>query len=58
MSKNPYWNTLWTNRDEEFYWSGTRFGFALGIGVSLVAMLYVHVGVEMYKNHKEEKTES
>lgn len=24
--KNPYWNTMWSNRDQEFYWSGVKFG--------------------------------
>ena len=27
--KNPYWNTIWSNRDQEFYWSGVKFGSIL-----------------------------
>lgn len=26
MAVNPYWNTMWSNRDAEFYWSGVKFG--------------------------------
>jgi hypothetical protein len=24
--KNPYWNTMWSDRDGEFFWSGVKFG--------------------------------
>lgn len=54
MSKNPYWNTLWSNRDQEFYWSGNKFGFVLGIGTGLVAMCYVNMAIKFYKELKEE----
>lgn len=54
MSKNPYWNTLWSNRDQEFYWSGVKFGFALGIGTGLVAMFYANMAIKVYKDFKEE----
>lgn len=26
LAKNPYWNTMWSIRDQEFYWSGVKFG--------------------------------
>ena len=26
MAANPYWNTMWSDRDAEFYWSGVKFG--------------------------------
>ena len=26
MARNPYWNTMWSDRDAEFYWSGVKFG--------------------------------
>ena len=58
MSKTPYWNTLWSNRDQEFYWSGTKFGFALGIGTGLVTMFYVNMVVKTIKNHKNSEEES
>ena len=54
MNKNPYWNTLWSNRDQEFYWSGTKHGFALGIGTTLLAMWYLNTAIKIYKNRKEE----
>ena len=57
MNKNPYWNTLWSNRDQEFYWSGTKHGFALGIGTTLLAMWYLNTAIKIYKNRKEEMIE-
>lgn len=30
MSKNPYWDTMWSHRDQEFYWSGVKFGTLVG----------------------------
>jgi len=59
MNKNPYWNTLWSNRDQEFYWSGTKFGFALGIGTTLVAMWCLNTAIEIHKDlKKKEEIES
>lgn len=54
MNKNPYWNTLWSDRDQEFYWSGTKFGFALGVGAGVLAMCYVGMAIKFYKESKEE----
>lgn len=58
MNKNPYWNTFWSNRDQEFYWSGTKHGFALGIGTTLLAMWYFNTAIKIYKDRTEEKIES
>ena len=55
MNKNPYWNTLWSNRDQEFYWSGTKFGFALGIGTTLVAMWCLNTAIEIHKDLKKKR---
>lgn len=53
MSKNPYWNTIWSIRDQEFYWSGTKFGFALGVGTGLLVMIYLNMGIKAYTQSKE-----
>ncbi len=56
MSKNPYWNTMWSNRDQEFYWSGVKGGVlvsALVMGIPLVSLtLYYIINEHENKNHK------
>lgn len=38
FKSNPYWNTIWSHRDQEFYWSGVKFGFVCG--AVMVPMVY------------------
>ena len=46
FEKNPYWNTMWSNRDEEFYWSGVKGGatvMLLVLGIPLVCMTISYI---------------
>lgn len=40
LSKNPYWNTIWSNRDQEFYWSGVKGG-ALISGIMVLSIVAI-----------------
>ena len=46
FEKNPYWNTMWSDRDGEFYWSGVKGGAAfmmIALGIPLVCMTVSHI---------------
>lgn len=53
MKKNPFWDTIWTKRDEEFYWSGCRFGVALGTVATSFAFFGVLIIIDEVKNRKQ-----
>lgn len=58
MKSNKYWNTIWSDRDQEFYWSGTKFGFVTA--AILTSALWVNSIAIMnaIKNHKKSEEES
>lgn len=31
MKGNKYWNTIWSERDQEFVWSGMKIGFVTAV---------------------------
>ena len=57
MKRNEYWNTTWTDRDEAFYWSGSKFGFVTGAVLATVLIVdgiaFVKWIKGMYKTEKE-----
>ena len=59
MAFNPYWNTMWNERDEEFYWSGVKHGAVIS---AIATAIIIFVPRELVREFKEEwkkpKTES
>lgn len=57
--KNKYWNTVWSDRDEEFYWSGVKFGTLYSaIMVSCIWGIGLHVINSIKSGRKESEEES
>lgn len=55
---NPYFNTIWTNRDEEFYWTGCKHGMVIGaIGAVILIGCVKYVIPEWKEKFKQEKTQ-
>lgn len=52
FDKNPFWDTMWTTRDQEFLWSGVKGGFCVGAILTTSICL---IGVSIYANHKLDK---
>lgn len=57
MKKNPFWDTIWTERDQEFYWSGCRFGVAFGVALASCAFAGALILIDEFKNRKQKKEE-
>lgn len=49
LSKNPYWNTMWSNRDQEFYWSGVKFGALFSAIMIPVMVIDLYVLIDEFK---------
>lgn len=49
MSKNPYWNTIWSHRDQEFYWSGIKDGILIGAIVVPCMCMTVYTLINEFK---------
>ena len=53
---NPYFNTMWTNRDAEFYWSGCKNGMVIGaIGAVILIGFVKYVIPEWKEEFKKDK---
>lgn len=50
FEKNPFWDTMWSKRDEEFLWSGIRGGFCIG---GILATCLCIGGCLLYNEIKE-----
>ena len=57
-SKNPYWNTMWSERDSEFYWSGIKHGFVAGLIEAAIAIGFTWMIVTDIKKIKKELEEA
>ena len=59
MKGNIYWNTIWSERDGEFYWSGLKHGFLCA--AILIPCTYVTIRVlvnEFKELNTRQETES
>ena len=52
---NPYWNTIWSHRDVEFYWSGVKFGFVYGAVMVPAVYLTIRSLSDEFKALKNDK---
>lgn len=52
MKSNKYWDTIWSERDQEFLWSGTKIGFVAAVILTSSAWV---LGVSMLQNIKDYK---
>lgn len=50
MKGNPYWNTIWTDRDGEFYWSGVKIGALISAIMVPCTYMVVRVLIDEFKN--------
>ena len=50
MKRNPYWNTMWSDRDQEFYWSGEKFGMIFSAIMIPCAYVLTKEAVNKIKN--------
>lgn len=41
MKHCEYFNTIWSHRDQEFFWEGIKFGIPVGIAISAAAVCVV-----------------
>lgn len=55
---NPYYNTMWTNRDQEFYWTGCKNGMVIGaIGATILIGWVTLVIPEWIEKIKQENAQ-
>lgn len=54
MAANPYWNTMWSNRDQEFYWSGVKHGAIFSAIMVTCVFVVVREAVNDIKQMREE----
>lgn len=52
MKSNKYWDTIWSERDQEFLWSGMKIGFMTAAILTSAAWV---LGVSMVQNIKDYK---
>ena len=53
---NPYFNTIWSNRDKEFYWTGCKDGMVIGaIGAISLIGFAIFVVPDWIGNRKNEE---
>ena len=50
MKHHKYYNTVWSERDQEFWWDGTKLGFAVAAFVS--SALWIN-GIALVNHFKE-----
>lgn len=56
MKHHKYYNTIWTERDQEFYWDGVKFGFAIGSILAMGAVACIYDAIQFIKSLKDEET--
>ena len=55
FNKNKYWNTVWNDRDQEFYWSGVKHGALIA---TIMTSCLIAIGSELIETIKEHRKES
>ena len=58
MKHNKYWDTIWSERDEAFYWSGCKFGFVAGAVLTAILIVDGIAFVNWIKNESTTEKES
>lgn len=53
MKSNKYWNTMWSERDQEFIWSGIVIGFITSAVLTSALWIDGILLVDSIKNHKK-----
>lgn len=55
MKHHKYYNTIWSERDQEFYWDGLKNGTVIGaIGIATV-IAYGAIIVSEIREHRRQK---
>ena len=54
MKHHKYYNTIWSERDQEFYWDGLKDGSIIGSVLTCVAILGIYEIVYCVKSFKDE----
>ena len=49
LKGNPYFNTIWSNRDQEFYWSGVKHGALIAGIIVPSAIVCIYEIIQEFK---------
>ena len=55
MKRHPYINTIWSDRDQEFWWDGMKIGAITSMVMTSILWGYGIMFVDMIKKKKHEE---